>query len=70
MVAAYTLEAFVDKRWVDITVRGGTVGVGTIDLRTEPVRATKLRWTCRAASMSNVSLSAVDLYLATPPPNP
>ena len=99
-VEAYTIEALVGTKWRNATSRGGTVGVGTIDMhhpnpgsgeQEEEEEeeeegggggdagaggvgvgvggATKLRWRCLAAvgGAPAVTLTAVDLYLATPP---
>ena len=60
--------------WANVTSRGRTVGVGTIDQvghsrRAAGLQASQLRWSCRAAARgaARITLSAVDLYMATPP---
>ena len=63
-----------EEKWLNVTSRGNTVGVGTIDQVGHPSRsaglhATQLRWRCLSArgGATAVSLSLVELYFATPP---
>ena len=86
LVFSYQIDAlgggFTEADWVNVTSRGGSVGVGTVDLTAgllsrgsageigspgEVDGATKLRWRCLGAKMGRVTLSSVDLYMATPP---
>lgn len=86
LVAEYFIEAELPladsnnnpgRRWENVTTRGKTVGVGTVDqavLASSRVAgglqgASQLRWSCKAAAggVAAVTLSAVDLYMAHPP---
>jgi hypothetical protein len=70
-ITNYSIEVEVAGVWRDITVRGASVGVGTVDLflpHGAPLTAaTRLRWICHAASVPNVTISSIDLYLVKPP---
>ena len=70
VVLGYAVEARggdVGPGWRDITVRGQSVGLGTVDLG-EELSAAELRWRCTAATASAVTLATVELYLVRPPP--
>jgi hypothetical protein len=72
-VVTYAIEALVGTKWRNVTSRGETVGVGTVDMHHpnpgESTKAQKLRWRCIAAAggAQAITLTTVDLYLATPP---
>jgi hypothetical protein len=76
VVSRYTIEAYVFPQpprpasplWVNVTARGRSVGLGTIDMMaTGNVTATHLRWRCLAATSPSVVLSTIELYVAKPP---
>jgi hypothetical protein len=63
-----------EPRWLNVTSRGRTVGVGTVDQighprRSTGLRAAQLRWTCQAAARGakQITLSSVELFMLTPP---
>ena len=63
-----------EPRWLNVTSRGRTVGVGTVDQighprRSTGMRAAQLRWTCQAAARGakQITLSSVELFMLTPP---
>ena len=60
--------------WANVTSRGQTVGVGTVDQVGHPHRAaglqaSQLRWSCQAAARgaTEITLSTVELYMLHPP---
>lgn len=77
LVFSYQIDALttgntgpMEGSWANVTSRGGSVGVGTVDLAAGGGKiddATKLRWHCKEAKMPRVTLASVDLYMATPP---
>ena len=71
-VFKYQIDVLVNGSWLDVTSRGKSVGVGTVDflgrgLRDGIAAAAKLRWRCLVARGPSVTLSSVDLYMAVPP---
>ena len=68
-IAQYKIEYSSGAGWTDVTTRGHTVGIGTIDLLPKPVTATQLRWSClqSESGSGDAVLAAVELYAAHPP---
>jgi hypothetical protein len=71
-IAKYAIEVYIPTggghEWRDITSRGRTVSLGTIDMTKVTTGATSLRWTCLQGEMGGIgTLAGVELYLAKPP---
>ena len=68
VIVRYNIEIEVEGEWKNMTVRGGSVGIGVIDIFASPLRnATRIKFICLLASGPTATISSIDLYLPTPP---